>query len=387
MNGWTLVTANLRRRPTRTGLTLVSLAIAFLLFMLLRAIAAAFAGAAPSEGPKRVYVDAKYAMTDNLPIAAVQAIRDLPGVASTTPLTWFGGYYQTPQTRFAKQVVDHTQFTEVFPDLEVGSDTLTRFQSDKRAVIVDETLARQFGWHTGDVIPIVGDIWPKADGSWDWAFTLAGTYTARAGSRAQSTLFLRYDYFNDSVMDWVKNQAGAAIVRVADGVDPQHVIDAIDALFENSSDPTRSLSEDDYSRQFANQLGDIGLITTLILAAVFFTIVLLTANVTTLAFRERVPELAVMKTLGFQDSQIFTMVLAEALVLCIGGALVGVVLGFAIEPALNAILAPVIGRLAMTPWSAFQALAIAAAIGLIIGIPPAHAAQRLPIAAALREIA
>ena len=156
--------------------------------------------------------------------------------------------------------------------------------------------------------------------------------------------------------------------------------------FENSSDPTRSLSEDELSRQFASRLGDIGLIATLILAAVFFTMLLLTANVAALAFRERVPELAVMKALGFKDGTVAVVVLAEALTLCLAGAVGGVALGLALELPLNAQLARAVGLFRMSWIDAGLALGIAGGLGLAIGLLPAIAARRLSIVRALREI-
>ena len=325
-------------------------------------------------------------MTDNLPLAAVQTVREMPGVAEATQMSWFGGYYQDPAHAFAKAPVDPARYFRVFPELVVADDVLARFQASRRAVVVPDAMAGEYGWRAGDLVPIVGDIWPKSDGSWDWEFEIAGTYEVPPESGLQPWFLLRYDYFNESVADWAKNEVGWVVARLDDGVDPKAVVDAIDRRFENSSDPTRSLSEDEWSRQFANRLGDIGLIATLILAAVFFTMLLLTANVTALAFRERVPELAVMKALGFEDGAVAVVVLAEALTLCLMGAVSGVAIGLALELPLNAGLAPVIGRFQMSWIDAALALGVAGGLGLAIGLPPAVAARRLSIARALREI-
>ena len=325
-------------------------------------------------------------MTDNLPLAAVQTVREIPGVAEATQMSWFGGYYQDPAHAFAKAPVDPTRYFRIFPELVVADDVLARFQASRRAVVVPDAMAEEYGWRAGDLVPIVGDIWPKSDGSWDWEFEVAGTYSVPAESGLQPWFLLRYDYFNESVADWAKNEVGWVVARLGDGVDPKVVVDAIDRRFENSSDPTRSLSEDEWSRQFANQLGDIGLIATLILAAVFFTMLLLTANVAALAFRERVPELAVMKALGFKDGAAAVVVLAEALALCLMGAVSGVVIGLALESPLNAQLAPLVGRFQMSWVDAGLALGIAGGLGLAIGLPPAIAARRLSIVRALREV-
>ena len=385
MTAFSLIRAGLFRKPTRTVLTLLSLMVAFLLFMLLQAITAAFAGGAPVPGVQRIMVDAKYSMTDNLPLSHVRAMTEIEGVADVTQMVWFGGYYQDPKNEFAKAPVDHTRIFSVFPELIVADDVLERFHASRRAVVVEATLAQRYGWQTGDVIPIVADIWPKDDGSWHWEFILAGTYQIPAGSRIQPWFFLRWDYFNESVMDWVKNQVGWAVLRVEQGVGSKAVIDRIDALFEHSSDPTKSLSEDALARQFANQLGDIGAIASMILAAVFFTILLLTANVAALSFHERIADLAVMKTLGFRDRYVATLIFAECVGLFLLGAAGGIGLGFGLEPVLQASLAPATGRFQMTWQDAVLGIAMACGLAVAIALYPTWAASRLPIVDALRE--
>jgi putative ABC transport system permease protein len=329
-------------------------------------------------------VDARYSMTDNLPITHLYAVRDLPGVATATPMVWFGGYFREPANAFSKIPVDHEAFFDVYPELEVSDDTRRRFAESRRAVVVADTLAAQFGWQVGDVIPIRADIWPKADATWDWEFALAGTYSVPDGSRVQPMFLIRYDFFTDSVADWVKYQIGWMVVRVADQADPVQVMAAIDGLFDNSADPTEALSEDAYTRQFASELADMVATTTLILGAVFFTILLLTGNVVSMAFRERVPELAVLKTLGFKDHSVAGLVLAEALLLCLVGAAAGVALGFACADVLNDFLAGVLGTVRMRWVDAGHAALIAVALSLVIGVPPALAARRLSIVGALR---
>ncbi len=385
MNSLTLITTNLWRKPTRTSLTLISLIIAFLLFMLLRGITTAISGGVDSEGVQRLIVDAKYSMTDNLPLAYVHAMREVPGVAEVTQMVWFGGYYQDPKTSFTKIPVDHTRYFDVFPEARVDVEVLRRFSESKRAVVVHESLVAAYGWSVGEVIPIRGDIWPKADGSWDWEFLLAGSYATSENSRLPKMFLMRHDYFNESVADGVKNQIGWAVIRLKSNANPQSVIGAIDGLFENSSDPTKSLTEDAYIQEMANEIGNISLIASAILSAVFFTIVLLTANVVLLAFRERVPELATMKTLGFRDSFLSWLVMIESLTLCLTGAAMGVAIGFLLEPQIKTNLETVLGNFEMTWIHASQAMTIAAALGLAVGALPAIQAKQIQIAQAMRE--
>ncbi len=387
MGSLTLIIANLRRKPLRTLLTWLSLVIAFLLFMLLRAISTSFSGGLPADNVARLMLDAKYSMTDNLPMAHIHTVAQMPGVDSISGMVWFGGYYQDPKNKFAKAPVDHQTFFRVNPELIVADDVLQRFRASRRAVVVAESIARQFGWQVGDLIPIRGDIWPREDGSWDWAFEMAGTYRTPPDSRMQPWMLMRYDFFNESVADWVKNQVGWAVLRVTPGTDAKQLALAIDSHFENAADPTRTLSEDEYARQFANQVGNIAAIAGMILAAVFFTILLLTANIAALSFRERVGEMAVMKTLGFKNPYVSALLLAEVLALCLLGAAAGISVSYLLEPTLQQNLRAVVGGLEMSLLDAGRGLALATLIGLCIGLPPAWAAWRLSITDALRETA
>jgi putative ABC transport system permease protein len=379
-----LLLANLFRHRTRTTLTLLSLMVAFLLFMLLRAIAAAFDGGVTVAGMDRLIVDAKYSMSDNLPLATVAQIRTIDGVGDVAQMNWFGAYYQDPKNGFAQYVVDPAAFFNLYRELVIAPDVLKQFVATRIGVVASTSLAQKFGWHAGEAISLHGLIWPKQDGSWDWQFQLVGTFDYPKGAPAQPLLLLHYDYFNEAVAVWAQNQVGWLAVRVADPKRLDDVSGAIDALYKNSSDPTRTVSQDEYSRAQAAQFGDMGFITTMILSAVFFTIVLLTGNTALQSFRERVPELAVLKTLGFTDAAVGMLVLCEALLLCITGAGLGIALALLLEPGLNSKLITIVGRFDMTWQSVLIAIALALLIGLGIGLPPAWAARRLTIVDALR---
>lgn len=376
-----LLWANLLRKPTRTSLTFVSLAIAFLLFMLLRAISDAFSGGVSLEGMDRIVIDSKYSMTDNLPLSYVQQIRALDEVDQVTNLSWFGGYYQEPRNAFATYPVDPESYFDIFREQSISADTLARFRNVRVSAVASEALAAQYGWQPGDTIPIMQDIFPQENGSWTWQFELAGTFEYPGGQ----LLLIHHDYFNEAVVGWGKDQVGWLVARVADPAQVDAAIRTIDGMFENSSDPTRSTTEDEFGRQFASQLGDIGAISGMILMAVFFTIILLTGNTAAQAFAERVPELAAMKTLGFPDGSVAALVLAEALALCVGGGMAGIGVAWLLEPGLEANLGGMVGSFDMSGWSALQALGLATLLGLAVGAYPAVAARRLAIVDALRE--
>jgi putative ABC transport system permease protein len=159
----------------------------------------------------------------------------------------------------------------------------------------------------------------------------------------------------------------------------------IDSLFENSRNPTRTATEDERSRQFANQLGDIGFITMIIMSAVFFTIVLLTGNTMSQALRERIPELAVLKTIGFTDTAVSALVLAEAVVLCLVGGLFGIAMAYGLLPVIKPVLEGFAGSVNFSATIVATAVGLSVVIGLVIGIVPATSARRLTIVDALRK--
>ncbi len=386
MSPLALTVTGLRRNPVRSLLTVASLAVAFLLFLLLRALLDGLSGGTSAAGDGRLIVDAKYSMTDNVPMAHVHNIAGIEGVAAAAAVVWFGGYYQDPTQSFTTLAVDSESYLRVFSEIEADPAALAEFRQVRRAVLVHDSLVRKYGWQIGQLIPLIGDIWPKEDGSWDWEFVLAGSYTVPAGSRIPSAFLLNLDYFHDSVIWWAKDQAGWVVMRLAEGAEAPRVIGAIDNRFENSTDPTKTMSADAYAEEMANQLGDLGLIAGLILGAVFFTLLLLTANVVSLGFRERVTEFATLKALGFQDGRISAQVLAESLLLCTLGAVIGIAVAYAVEPLIEDLLMDVFGSFQIRPWHLLESLLVATLLGCVVGLAPSVRAWRLPVAQTLREV-
>ncbi|MEM7097366.1 MAG: ABC transporter permease [Pseudomonadota bacterium] len=386
MNIVGLMWANLFRKPMRTTLTILSVVIAFLLFGLLQSIGSAFEGGAQVAGVDRLVVAAKYSQIDNLPYAQKQQILSVEGVDGITHTSWFGGNYQDPKNFFAKFPVDPVSYFDIYNELDLQpADALERFIRERNAAVVDVALAERFGWQVGDVIPIIGTIYSKSDGDRLWEFTLVGTYSEN-GEASNFPLFLfNYEYFNESTA-FGRDQVGQWTVRIDMPERAGEIAQQIDALFENSTDPTRTASEDEANRQFARQLGDMGFITTMIMSAVFFTIILLTGNTMSQALRERIPELAVLKTLGFTDATVSLLILGEAVMLCLLGGLLGGLLALGLGPIISAMIESFFGSFEVSNQVVLNGLGLSLVVGLLIGMIPALSAQRLAIVDALRGL-
>ncbi len=385
MNLLSLMWANLFRKPTRTYLTLASVTIAFLLFMLLRSISAAFDSGVDTTASERVVVTPKYSQIDSLPYAQKQQIMAIDGVQAITHTSWFGGNYQDPKNFFAKFPVDPLSYFDIYSELDLEpANALERFARERTAAVADIGLMQEYGWQIGDVIPIQGTIYPKADGSRLWEFELVGQFS-EGGESSDFPLFLfHYEYFKEAAQ-FGGSQVDNWVLRLDNPDRADEIAQQIDAMYENSADPTKTATEDEFNRQFARQLGDMGFITTMIMSAVFFTIILLTGNTMTQALRERIPELAVLKTLGFADITVSLMVLGEAILLCMVGGALGIALAFFVGPGMAAALEGIFGNFFVAPAFAVEAILLSIVIGIVIGLIPAVSAQRLAIVDALRR--
>ena len=385
MSNFRLVWANLHRHPIRTYLTLLSVLVAFLLFGLLRALAIWFAtGSAEGAGADRLIVTGKYAIIDMLPINQRNGILTVDGVEAVTHQTWFGGNYQDPSSFFSKYPVEPLAYFEMYPELSIDPVELDTFERTRTGAVASADLLQRFGWRIGDKIPIEADIWPMKDGNRNWTFDLVGSYTTDVDSRGGRFLF-HYDFF-DEAREFAPGTVGWWTVRVADPDRAPEVGNALDALFENSQNPTKTGTEDEFLRAFAAQIGDIGLMATGILSAVFFTVLLLTGNTMAQSLRERIPELAVLKTLGFGNDRVAWYVLGESVLICLFGGILGIGLATLMGPVANVLaqqFAP--GAFAMSWQIAGVGVGVAGLLGVVVGAVPAWSARRLSIAEALRR--
>ncbi len=379
-----LIWAALFRRKTRTLLTLLSVMAAFLLFGMLDAVRVAFSSGSDAAGVDRMVVSSKYSIIQGLPQSLIPRIEATPGVKNLTWMNWFGGYYQDKKNQMVNIAIDPGYF-EIYPEFIISADALKKFKGTRTGALVGESLAKRWGWKVGDKIPISGAIYPnKATGDTNWSFDLVGIFKARDEKQrgAEQQLFFRWDYF-DEANGYGSHEVGWLVIQVTDPNKSDEVAKAIDAISANSDHETRTQTEQAFQLSFAKQLGDIGLIVSAIMGAVFFTLLLLTGNTMAQAVRERVPELATLKTMGFSDISLLLLVFAEAVLLIVIGGTLGL--------GLVAVLLPVIGAasggmlqlppVGMGTW--ITGLLMMIGIGVLVGVLPALRAMRLNIVDAL----
>lgn len=383
MKFFPLVWAMLWRSKARTILTLLSLVTAFLLLGLLQAANALFSGSTVNLSAPILITQARVSFTSPLPMRLLPQLEAVPGVESVSHSQFFGGIYKEPKNFFPQFAVNPERWTKTFPECVLPPEQAQAWRQSRTAVIAGRQLADRFGWKVGERIPLLSQIWPQKDGSRAWTFDLAGIFDDRVKESCprMGNMYIRYDYF-DEARQFGQGAAGIFVVRISDPNRAEAIGQQIDAMFENSPDETKTQTEKDFALNFARQIGNLSLILNSILGAVFFAILMLTGNTMSQAVQDRIPELAVLKTIGFTDGNVLALVLGESLLMCVLGGLAGMLLSIQV---MN-----VLGKLPLNfpPMSAnldvwLFAAAAMVGLGLVVGLPPALRAKRLSIVDAL----
>ena len=378
-----LVWASLFRSRTRTLLTLLSVIAAFLLFGMLDSVRVAFNAGGSVTGADRLVVASRLSITQMLPYSLLSQIESTPGVKKVAYAAWFGGMYRDPKNFFPNFSVGPNYF-DMYPEFELPPAQRRAFDADRTGAIVGASLAKRFGWKIGDTIPLQATIFPQKDGSNAWPLKLDGIFEIKDAKRKgqEGQLLFHWKYF-DEANQFVNGRVGWYMVKLDNPDHADRVAKAIDAISANSDHETKTQTEEAFNQAFAKQFADIGLIVTAIMAAVFFTLLLLTGNTMAQAVRERIPELAVLKTIGFSNRSVLWLVLAESIFLIVLGGLLGLALAALLMPAVSAASGGVIQLPTVLPQTWLIGVGLMLAIGVVVGLLPALRAMRLKIVDAL----
>jgi putative ABC transport system permease protein len=305
----------------RTIFTVLSVFVAFVLFGYLMAIRAAFSMGVDLAGVDRLMVLNKTTIIQPIPYSYLEQIRRVEGVSDITHANWFGGYFQDPRNQFANMAVDAESWLRMYPEFDIPEDQKQAFLADREGALVGVTTARRFGWKVGDRVPLQATIFRSVRPAWE--FNIRGIYDSDVKGTDTTNLFFHWQLLNEAIRESTfGNQVGWYVIRVADPDRSPDIARTIDATFANSAAETKTDTEKAFVSGFAKQIGNIGLITQLIATAAILLILLVTANTMAQSIRERTSELAVLKTLGFGDGRVLSLVLLESCAIAIlgGGA-------------------------------------------------------------------
>lgn len=373
-----LIWAGLTRKPARTALTFLSVVVAFLLFGLLEGVNAGFTAVLERQQLDRLFTDPRVPGGAPMPIAAAAKIKAIAGVTRVCARASFFGFYQDPKNGLYALATQASDWLGVRPEFTMQAQQLSAFEGTRLGIAMTPALMKRLGLKLGDKVPISSPI-PRKDGNPLWTFDLIATFDMPDNPDRADFAIINYAYFDEARATDI-GTVDRFLVRIADPNRSAQVAANIDALFANSAHETRTQNEKETAESFIRQLGDIAFFTNSVMGAVFFALLFVTGNTMVQSVRERIPEFAVLKTLGFAAQGVFAIVVVEALLLCAIAALLGLTIAAPLLPMLR----DAIGFATLSWPLVGSALLVAILLGLVSSLIPASTVARLRIVEALR---
>jgi putative ABC transport system permease protein len=325
-----LLWAGIWRKPGRAVLMALQTISAFALFGLLQGLASSVHQFIENSHRNRLYVNSSVSTQDPLPIAARERIQQIPGVVRVNERAMFMGAYQKPEAGVLVMATHPEDFFEVIDELRVSKEAIVATKTMRSAVVAGRFVMDQYGWKVGDRIVLQNPM-PRQDGSRDWAFDIVGVFDIPVRPRDARFLVANYDYVNEARVVR-RDTADLFTVKIADPEQGPTISLAIDNVFANSPHQTRTQSEADLLTAQLQRAADLDYIVTGVIGAVFFALLFSTGALMMQAIRERRPEIAVLKTLGFSDAKVMALILTEALVFCLVAASIGLAIATLLQP-------------------------------------------------------
>ena len=377
-----LLRASLWRKPVRAVLTIMAISVAFLMFGVMHGVLASFDTALQSMSDTRLRVMSRASILETLPIAYEARIANVEGVNEVAPVVIFIGYYQNPINGVSAGAVSIESFLAVMPEINVPADQLEALKRTRTGAVAGAELAKKYGWKIGDRIPIQSQLWMNSKTSQDWYFDLVAIANSQPGDNTlyAQELYFHYEYLDEARLG-EKGRVHQFIVGIDDPQRADAISEEIDAMFSNSSDESNSVDEKQFLRGQLQRIGDIQSFVYSILGAVLFTLFFLTGTNMMQSMRERIPELGILKSLGFSSGVLSCLVIGESIVLCLLGAAIGLLLAGWIFP--NVFAAFGISAISLGADVYLLGVGIAVALAVIASSWPAIQAHRLNIVDAI----
>ena len=357
-----LVIAHILHWKIRSIFTFCTIVIAFLLLALLLPVNRMFNAGVEVADANRLIIVNKSSFLRPMPLSYLDVIKKIDGVKEVGHFTFFGGFYQSQENQVAATVTDPKVYTRLVPEIVFNNQAeLEDWYKDPAGVAVGREMAKKYHWKVGDIIPIYSAIHQRSNGSFSWTFNIKAIFDTTKKGGSTNSMLINYDYFNEARLA-NRDLVGWYSVVISDANKANAIASIIDKKFENSPSETRTSSEKVFAQSFLRQVGNFGIMISLALGAVFFTLTLVVANTLSQSVNERMSELALLKTVGYTDKKIMMMVIGESVLFSFGGCLVGFLIAAIAIPQVAGLSDQLLSTLQL--WWRDLAFGILAAAGL-----------------------
>jgi putative ABC transport system permease protein len=372
-------TRNVWRNKRRSILTILSLGFSFLLLTLMMTIWRTFYIDEWSViSASHIVCRHRVSLAVPLPAYYRDKIRSIPGVTDVIPLNLFDAAYKgaTPDD-FSKIGTDPQEYLNAYPEYQIPAEQVAAWKKDPAGAIAGSELAREHGWKVGDHLTLIGGQLPV-----QLDLNLRGTF--------KSPYPVRAIYF-----DWLYAQRSAHYYKdqlfLIQADSPQNVSrisTAVDAMFHNSPEPTRTEAERAFDIGLIAMFGNVRAFILSISLAVLFATLLVSGNTIAMSIRERTREVAMMRSLGFAPRLLQILFLGETTAITVCGWTFGTLLAyglvFVMVHSRNA--GPFAVLLKIPVSTLAVSLAVAVLVAVISSAVPAYRASRVNIVQGLRHI-
>ena len=378
MKYFPLVWNGLWRRPVRTIFTVLSIAVAFILFGILAGVDAGFAHTLEASRMDRLFTDSRFGAP--MPLSYADQIASVPGVNVVAPRSGLVGYFQDPKN-FVYVLCADRRFFALRPEITILPEQIERLLTTRTGAAVSAAQAQKYGWKVGDKVPIQTTT-AQTDGNQVWTFDIVAIIDDSSRRGGGGWFIANYSYLDEGrVIE--KGTITRFLVRIRDPERGGQIGRQIDKLFANSAVETRTSSERSGAQSGVKFFGDVNFLTRTVLGAVFFMLLFLTGNTMVQSVRERIPEFGVLKALGFSENTVLSFVMAESVLLCLLAASTGLLASKLIIPIASAPLSDFV-LLRQMPWTAMLlGLGLALIVALLSSLLPALRVKQLSVVDAL----
>lgn len=372
-----LIWSGIWRKPGRTLLIFLQVGVAFALFGVLQGMKTGVDELIGRARADLLLIHGSLSLIDPLPLGLLEQIRSVPGVSAVVPVELFGGIYQTPNRQIGIVAIrPDAGWLSAFT-YTIAPEHARAFAQTRTGTLVRQSLLDKYGWKVGDRIPLMTNV-AQLDGSTVWTFDIVGTYTDSDVAGGSDVILMQYDYFNEA------RALGKGVVShfnasIADPRQAAAVADTIDRRFANSTNATKTESLRELAQLQLQSIGDLDFLIRAVVSAVLVALFFATTTMLMQSVRERTPQFAVLKTLGFAGSTLFLCIVAEAAFVCVIAAGFGLALALIAFP----LAAKFVPGLSMPAPVVAIGLGCGVLVALISASLPAIRAARLNIVAAL----
>jgi putative ABC transport system permease protein len=373
-----LIWSGIWRKPGRTALVLLQVAVAFALFGVLQGMKSGVDRSVANTRADVLFIGPAESGGAPLPISYLDRLRSIPAMKNVSFADGFLGTYQRPtEYVFALAIPPTDLWLTLVPEIfQILPKDLEALEKTRNGALITVDMGKKYGLHVGDRIPLTSNTL-QSNGSGTWTFQIVGTVTDHEPGEG-GLIAINYDYL-DEARALNKGTVRNFYAVISDPKRAAEMSDTIDRVFANSSNETKTASFRENAQQQMRSIGDLNFLIRAVTSAVLVALLFSVTTIMMQTIRERTPELAVLKTLGFTDRSVFLMVVGESLLICIAAALLGLALATGVFPYTAKFIPGLSMPLSVVGFGLIGAVLVA----LITAAPPASRAARLQVVDAL----